>query len=119
MSTPNLRAQYIPIANLEVRQASADTAAASPQPNCMSGGSIAGIVIGCIAGTLLLVWLWSSLRRNTSDDGYKHGAVATSSRPYDGRRRRRRHSSAGGRPVSRAYSTYETTERPAKVVYRN
>ncbi|OBT45001.1 hypothetical protein VE00_04163 [Pseudogymnoascus sp. WSF 3629] len=110
---------YIPIANLEVRQASADAAAASPQPNCMSGGSIAGIVIGCIAGTLFFVWLWSALRRNTTDEGYKHGAVATSSRPYDGRRRRRRHSSAGGRPVSRSYSTYETTERPARVVYRN
>ncbi|KFY73643.1 hypothetical protein V499_06295 [Pseudogymnoascus sp. VKM F-103] len=93
--------QYIPIANLEVRQATADSAAASPQPNCMSGGSIAGIVIGCIAGTLFFVWLWSALRRNTTDEGYKHGAVATSSRPYDGRRRRRRHSSAGGRPVDR------------------
>ncbi|OBT57107.1 hypothetical protein VE04_03266 [Pseudogymnoascus sp. 24MN13] len=94
--------QYIPIANLEVRQATADSAAASPQPNCMSGGSIAGIVIGCIAGTLFFVWLWSALRRNTTDEGYKHGAVATSSRPYDGRRRCRRASErrrAAGEPV--------------------
>ncbi|KFY54919.1 hypothetical protein V497_07347 [Pseudogymnoascus sp. VKM F-4516 (FW-969)] len=93
---------YIPIANLEVRAAAtAEDAASSPQPNCIAGGSIAGIVIGCIAGTLLLVWLWTSLRGSRSDDAYRHGAVATSSRPYDGRRRRRRHSSAGGRPISK------------------
>ncbi|KAL2864947.1 uncharacterized protein BJX67DRAFT_197592 [Aspergillus lucknowensis] len=27
-------------------------------PNTLDGGAIAGIVIGSIAGTLLLIWLW-------------------------------------------------------------
>ncbi|KAE8380060.1 hypothetical protein BDV26DRAFT_258214 [Aspergillus bertholletiae] len=38
---------------LETRQTSSDNC-----PDSISGGGIAGIVIGSIAGTLLLLWLW-------------------------------------------------------------
>ncbi|PWY72814.1 hypothetical protein BO83DRAFT_378757 [Aspergillus eucalypticola CBS 122712] len=62
-------------------------------PNTISGGGIAGIVLGTIAGTLLIIWLWHlcSLSGSSSSGGSDYGEanLATSTT----RRRRRRHSS--------------------------
>ncbi|EYE97409.1 uncharacterized protein EURHEDRAFT_409635, partial [Aspergillus ruber CBS 135680] len=62
-------------------------------PSTISGGGIAGIVIGSIAGTLLLIWLWKvcnlqgAWSGGESDVGYVPGSGT------GGRRRRRRTSS--------------------------
>lgn len=89
-------------------------------PSTISGGGIAGIVIGSIAGTLLLIWLWKvcTLKGAWSggepDVGYVPGA-GTSSR---GRRRRRRTSSPSVveyvEKGSRSRPRYEP-RRPARV----
>ncbi|KAL2824806.1 hypothetical protein BDW59DRAFT_83094 [Aspergillus cavernicola] len=40
------------------RQSTTNDNNSSSCPSTISGGAIAGIVIGSIAGTLLLIWLW-------------------------------------------------------------
>ncbi|KAL4791358.1 hypothetical protein BDV19DRAFT_370688 [Aspergillus venezuelensis] len=68
-------------------------------PSTISGGAIAGIVIGSIAGTLLLIWLWRTCMTTsaiheaektgaplyTRSDGYSANEATTHHR----RRRRR------------------------------
>src|SRR4051794_3163110 len=39
--------------------------------NCISGGSIAGIVIGTILGTLLILWLFNSTRGDKAPVDYR------------------------------------------------
>lgn len=68
-------------------------------PGSISSGGIAGIVLGSMAGTLLLMWLWHLCRlpgawggrtRAESEIAYKSPPVTTSRS-----RRRRRRPSAG------------------------
>ncbi|KAL4869710.1 hypothetical protein BDV12DRAFT_167530 [Aspergillus spectabilis] len=68
-------------------------------PSTISGGGIAGIVIGSIAGTLLLIWLWRTcMMQSAIHDAEKTGApvmVGNSGYPSNEatthyRRRRRR-----------------------------
>ncbi|OJJ72029.1 hypothetical protein ASPBRDRAFT_43430 [Aspergillus brasiliensis CBS 101740] len=63
-------------------------------PNTISGGGIAGIVLGTIAGTLLILWLWHlcSLPGSGSTWGSDYGESAPVTSTTT-RRRRRRHSS--------------------------
>ncbi|KAJ5118795.1 hypothetical protein N7448_010502 [Penicillium atrosanguineum] len=63
-------------------------------PSTISAGGIAGIVIGSIAGTLLVLWLWRVCRLpgawsggGEPDVGYRPPVTRTSSN----RRRRRSH----------------------------
>ncbi|KAJ5555205.1 hypothetical protein N7535_007645 [Penicillium sp. DV-2018c] len=71
-------------------------------PSTITGGGIAGIVIGSIAGTLLIIWLWRAFRlpgawsdSDTADTSYRAPPPpvvrSTSSR---GRRTRRRPSAS-------------------------
>ncbi|RDH15562.1 hypothetical protein M747DRAFT_309893 [Aspergillus niger ATCC 13496] len=87
-----------PIINLPLHQTRNSNNLLSPRdnpdcPNTISGGGIAGIVLGTIAGTLLILWLWHlcSLPGASSSGGSDYGEanLATSTT----RRRRRRHSS--------------------------
>lgn len=87
-----------PVINLPLHQTRNGNNLLSPRdnpdcPNTISGGGIAGIVLGTIAGTLLILWLWHlcSLPGASSSGGSDYGEanLATSTT----RRRRRRHSS--------------------------
>lgn len=66
-------------------------------PSTISSGGIAGIVLGSIAGTLLLIWLWRACRLpgamdgGTESDAVYQVPVVSSSR----NRRKRRRGSAG------------------------
>ncbi|KAL5334870.1 hypothetical protein BJX70DRAFT_402171 [Aspergillus crustosus] len=97
-------------------------------PSSISGGGIAGIVIGSIAGTLLLIWLWRTcMMQSAIHDAEKTGAPVMVSNGYPTneatthyRRRRRRGSpvysekvysgrsgrSAGGGSVRRPKRVY-------------
>ncbi|KAJ5780583.1 hypothetical protein N7457_005743 [Penicillium paradoxum] len=105
---------------LTPRQSSGDNC-----PSTISGGGIAGIVIGSIAGTLLILWLWRIFRLpgawsggDEPDVGYRPPVVrsSTSSR---GRRSRRRPSATYveyEKPIStRRYRDRDDVRRPAKV----
>lgn len=74
---------------LEARQSSSSDSC----PSTVSGGGIAGIVIGSIAGTLLLLWLWKLCKlpgaRNAGDPDFGYIPGTASAR---GRYRRRRRS---------------------------
>lgn len=82
-------------------------------PSTISGGGIAGIVIGSIAGTLLLMWLWKlcSLQGACGGGDSDHGSV-----PGRGRRRRARRNSSGMEYVEKSRSRYRNEpRRPSKV----
>ncbi|KAJ5469627.1 hypothetical protein N7539_009245 [Penicillium diatomitis] len=91
-------------------------------PSNLTGGAIAGIVIGSIFGTLLLIWLWRFLQfpwasDDVSDVGYRPPITRTSA--GDERRRRRRRSATVDyyveKPRSRSRGYREEVRRPAKV----
>lgn len=109
---------------LEPRQSSGDTC-----PSTISGGGIAGIVIGSIAGTLLILWLWRIFRLpgawsggDTPDVGYRP-PITRSSTSSRGTRQRRRPSATYvdyvEKPTtvrsSRRYRDHDDLRRPAKV----
>ncbi|KAJ5154454.1 uncharacterized protein N7500_009893 [Penicillium coprophilum] len=98
-------------------------------PSTISSGGIAGIVIGSIAGTLLILWLWRIFRLpgawsggDEADVGYRP-PITRSSTSSRGRKKRRRPS--GGaygdyvEPTTvrsvRRYSNRDDVRRPAKV----
>ncbi|KAJ5455154.1 hypothetical protein N7475_010275 [Penicillium sp. IBT 31633x] len=95
-------------------------------PSTISGGAVAGIVIGSIAGTLLLLWLWRICRLpgawsggGEPDVGYRP-PITRSSTSSRGRRSRRRPSASYvdyvEKPVStRRYRDHDDVRRPAKV----
>lgn len=66
-------------------------------PSTISSGGIAGIVLGSIAGTLLLIWLWrvcqlpGAMSGNAESDVAYQSPIVSSNRG----RRKRRHGSAG------------------------
>ncbi|KAJ5769225.1 hypothetical protein N7520_003784 [Penicillium odoratum] len=90
-------------------------------PSTISGGAIAGIVIGTIAGTLLLLWLWRVCRLPGAWSG--GGEPDVGYRPPVTRTRGRRRRSTGSyvdvieKPhSSRSSRQYrENVRRPAKV----
>ncbi|KAJ5460042.1 uncharacterized protein N7458_001594 [Penicillium daleae] len=92
-------------------------------PSTLSGGSIAGIVIGSIFGTLFLIWLWRFLKLpwggdDGSDVGYRPPITRTAA--GDERRRRRRRPSNVDyyveKPRSSSSRRYrDEVRRPAKV----
>ncbi|KAL4878308.1 hypothetical protein BJY04DRAFT_114015 [Aspergillus karnatakaensis] len=111
------------------RQSTTDSDSSSCScPSSISGGGIAGIVIGSIAGTLLLIWLWRTcMMQSAIHDAEKTGAPVMVSNGYPSnetsthyRRRRRRGSpvysekmyhgsrgrSAGGGSVRRPRRVY-------------
>ncbi|KOS41425.1 hypothetical protein ACN38_g7693 [Penicillium nordicum] len=97
-------------------------------PSTISGGGIAGIVIGSIAGTLLILWLWricrlpGALSGDTSEVGYRP-PITRSSTSSRGQRQRRRPSGTYidyvEKPTSvrsaRRYRDRDDLRRPAKV----
>lgn len=85
-------------------------------PSTISGGGIAGIVIGSIAGTLLLMWLWKlcSLQGACGGGDSDHGSV-----PGRGRRRRARRNSTGMEYVEKSRSRYRNEPRRPSKVYMN
>ncbi|KAJ5520237.1 hypothetical protein N7463_000690 [Penicillium fimorum] len=97
-------------------------------PSTISSGGIAGIVIGSIAGTLLILWLWRIFRLpgawsggDTPDVGYR-APITRSSTSSRGRKKRRRPSAYGEyveKPTTvrsvRRYSNRDDLRRPAKV----
>ncbi|KAJ5210658.1 hypothetical protein N7491_010466 [Penicillium cf. griseofulvum] len=109
---------------LEPRQSSGNNC-----PSTITSGGIAGIVIGSIAGTLLILWLWRIFRlpgawsgSDTADAGYQP-PITRSSTSSRGRRKRRHPSVAYGdyveKPTTvrsvRRYSNRDDLRRPAKV----
>jgi len=76
----------------------------------MSGGSIAGIVIGSIVGTLLILWIWWTARAESPTPRAAESSVGKT------RRRRRRTSTREGRTayVQQDGKTYRVRE-PSRV----
>ncbi|OQE30051.1 hypothetical protein PENSTE_c002G00626 [Penicillium steckii] len=64
-------------------------------PSTIGGGAIAGIVIGSIAGTLLIIWLWHIFRLPGAFSGGREPDVGY--RPPSTRSRERRRRSRDGR----------------------
>ncbi|KAL3465186.1 hypothetical protein BJX64DRAFT_70455 [Aspergillus heterothallicus] len=99
------------ILNLLPRQSSSDGGDTSCScPSTIGGGAIAGIVIGSIAGTLLLIWLWRTCMVTSAINEAEHtgapvvvgnGGYPTNEATTHYRRRRRR-----------ASPTYEYSEKP-------
>ncbi|KAJ6009191.1 hypothetical protein N7499_005389 [Penicillium canescens] len=95
-------------------------------PSTITSGGIAGIVIGSIAGTLLLLWLWRVFRLpgawsggDEPDVGYRP-PITRSSASSRGRRKRRRgpgtYVDYVEKPTStRRYRDRDDLRRPAKV----
>ncbi|KAH7336683.1 hypothetical protein BKA65DRAFT_506925 [Rhexocercosporidium sp. MPI-PUGE-AT-0058] len=77
--------------------------------NCMSGGSIAGIVIGTIAGTLLILWLINTTRAPRKEVS----SVGRERRSSRGGSRRGSHSTY----VDRSGHAYKVRE-PSRVYYK-
>merc|ERR1712093_112035 len=71
------------LASLVARQANGST---SSSCNCISGGAIAGIVIGSIAGTLLILWMIYTVRA-VSDTPREEHTSSRSGRSHRGSRR--------------------------------
>lgn len=119
MPQPLTKLKYIPlheVHQLSPRQSDGSTRSC----NCMSSGAIAGLVIGTIAGTLLILWLIYTVR--TASDA-PHAESSIDNR----RRRRRRHSSHSHYGGSRrgSHSTYVHKDgrplhvaEPTKVYYK-
>lgn len=80
--------------------------------NCMSGGTIAGIVVGTIAGTLLIIWLVYSTRASSN--------IPSAESTVD--RRRRQSSHHGSRRGSHSRYVYKDgrsyVAEPTKVYYK-
>ncbi|KAF7593416.1 hypothetical protein BBP40_011518 [Aspergillus hancockii] len=93
---------------LQARQASSDNC-----PDSISGGGIAGIVIGSIAGTLLLLWLWRVCSLPGAQGGGEpdYGYSSHSGGGYETRHRHRRRRS----PSYYEYVEKPSVRRPAKV----
>jgi hypothetical protein len=95
-------------------------------PSTIGGGAIAGIVIGSIAGTLLILWLWRVFSLpgawsggDKPDLGYQP-PIVRSSASTRGRRKRRRGSGTYvdyvEKPTStRRYRERDDVRRPSKV----
>jgi hypothetical protein len=93
-------------------------------PSTITSGGIAGIVIGSIAGTLLILWLWRAFRLpgawsggEAPDPGYRP-PVARSTTSSRGRRSRRRPSATYVDYVEKPTSTRryrDDVRRPQKV----
>ncbi|KAJ5725975.1 uncharacterized protein N7483_007332 [Penicillium malachiteum] len=88
-------------------------------PSTLSGGAIAGIVIGSIAGTLLLMWVWHLCRMPGALSG---GETDVGYRPPITRSRGHRRRSTGSyidvveKPRSRSSRRYrDDVRRPARV----
>lgn len=93
-----------------ILQRVADTTSSS-SCNCVSGGAIAGIVIGTIAGTLLILWLIHT-SRNPAGIYVEESSI--------GRGRKSRHRSRRGSRsvyVDRTGHSHRVRE-PAKVYYK-
>ncbi|KAL4975951.1 hypothetical protein BDW66DRAFT_136272 [Aspergillus desertorum] len=103
------------------RQSSSDTTCNCP--DSLSGGAIAGIVIGSIAGTLLLIWLWRScMTTEAVHEAEKTGAplyTAPAGYPTNEatvhHRRRRRRSPVYADDVYARRSTSGSVRRPRRV----
>ncbi|KAG5205143.1 hypothetical protein GTR04_6995 [Trichophyton interdigitale] len=101
------------------------SAPASPQCNCLSNGAVAGIVLGSVAGVVLLLWLLrcavASTRVSpreptmTTTTTYHHRPSRSYSHSHSGSYR----SSGGSRSRSRRGLSYygggRYIERPSKV----
>ncbi|KAJ5963176.1 hypothetical protein N7481_002899 [Penicillium waksmanii] len=101
--------------NLVTRQSSSGESC----PSTISSGGIAGIVLGSIAGTLLLIWLWRACRlpgatgSNTSSGVVYESPIVRSS--YGQRRRR---GSSGTTYVEKPTSTRlykDEVRKPARI----
>ncbi|KAL2841506.1 hypothetical protein BJX68DRAFT_172610 [Aspergillus pseudodeflectus] len=101
------------ILNLLPRQSTSDSDSGGSTscscPSTIGGGAIAGIVIGSIAGTLLLIWLWRTCMVTSAINEAEHtgtpvvvgnGGYPTNEATTHYRRRRRRS------------PTYEYSEKP-------
>ncbi|KAL2798593.1 hypothetical protein BJX66DRAFT_333959 [Aspergillus keveii] len=102
------------ILNLLPRQSTSDPSDSGGSTSCscpstIGGGAIAGIVIGSIAGTLLLIWLWRTCMVTSAINEAEHtgtpvvvgnGGYPTNEATTHYRRRRRRS------------PTYEYSEKP-------
>ncbi|KAL6235689.1 hypothetical protein BDW75DRAFT_132313 [Aspergillus navahoensis] len=106
---------------LSSRQSNSDTTCNCP--NSLSGGAIAGIVIGSIAGTLLLIWLWRScMTTEAVHEAEKTGAplytapagYPTNEATVHHRRRRRRSPVYADDPYARR-SASGSVRRPRRV----
>jgi hypothetical protein len=93
-------------------------------PSTISSGGIAGIVLGSIAGTLLLIWLWRACRLPGAMSGGAESDVAYQSPVASSShvRRKRRRGSAGTyvdyveKPTSTSTRRYrDDVRRPASV----
>ncbi|KAJ5334605.1 hypothetical protein N7541_004447 [Penicillium brevicompactum] len=79
-----------PINSILPRQSTGDNC-----PSTIGGGAIAGIVLGSIAGTLLLLWLWRVCRTpgtwsgGEPDVGYRPPIVRSSASTRSRKKRRR------------------------------
>ncbi|KAJ9296829.1 hypothetical protein DTO271G3_5028 [Paecilomyces variotii] len=86
-------------------------------PSTISGGGIAGIVIGSIAGTLLIIWIIrlcstpGAFSGGDPDWGYRSGATDSRGR----HRRRRSDSYVIEKSPSRSRRYRDDVRRPAKV----
>src|SRR5436190_10822801 len=105
-------AQIIPLTAASPSIEARDTV--SGTCDCLSGGAIAGIVIGCILAT----WLIYCLFRLTSESGTAHDTRRyTYHERYD-RPRRSSHASHREKPIERTrryHRHVEALERPPKV----
>ncbi|OQD76918.1 hypothetical protein PENDEC_c003G00530 [Penicillium decumbens] len=88
-------------------------------PSTISGGGIAGIVLGSIAGTLLILWLWRVFRLpgawSNNDAEPDVGYRAPVARSSSGRRRRRSRVDYVEKPVSVSRRYRDDVRRPQKV----
>jgi hypothetical protein len=98
---------------LAARQSTTTTAASNSCPNTISGGGIAGIVLGSIAGTLLLIWLWQMCRLPgaPANPEPEREVVYTRTSPRSPSRRHRQRRSYAEKP--RGY--YDDVRRPERV----
>jgi len=96
----------------ETRLVTRQSDGSSGSCNCMSGGTIAGIVIGTIAGTLLILWIIYTTRSSSNNPSVE--SVVD--------RKRRRSSNHGSRRGSNSTYSYRDgrayVAKPTKVYYK-